>query len=1639
MRKRFTFLTAALALLVGLAIPLGMRGQTYTQITELDMTTKAYGTSNYNANTAYTSNGLEWHIVNGANNNKQWNYFKMGGKSATISDYNPCYIYSPAISEQVDKVTVHLPSGSLSKNGMSVNSWGLYVYSNSQMTTQVDYVAGGTITNSAASFDFTPSTGVTWAANYYYKVSWDLANTTTTNGIVCVDKITLYKESGGTPTPSMSVSPASIDFGSNTISPSEPYTESFNVTFANLTQDLSVSVGSGLTGVSVSPTTILTTDSSPATVTVSYNPTAEGSLNGNITVSNTDDNLSETVAVTGSAYDPANVLYYEKVTAALSNWSGEYIFTGINSSNYYALSGVSSNLGTTAQVTVTENGIQSTSTIDGYKVTVAQTTNGYSLYMAGAGYLYYTGSSNSLYAAQTFTANTCEWNFSFANGVATISNVNNSARILQFNYNSGNPRFACYGNSGQTKITLFKYNDPNKVKTPTISPEGGEFIAAQSVTISSETSGASIYYTTDGSTPTTASTLFTTAFTVSTTTTVKAIAVKSGMTDSDVASVTYTFVTPFTTMQQVYENAEANTSEHEVYITFNNWVITGTNGSSASQFYLTDPDNAYGCVIYGSGSGFTTGNTLNGTVKCKLLYFSSGSSYSFAEIKELTTSTAGLTVGTGGSVTPITTTIDALTSEKTGTVVKLENLTYNGTVLTDNNNNIINNSNYIYSATLTSNKTYDITGVFAYAYAQNNTPKRICPRSAADIVLKAVLDIDASMTPFSYIVNNGPSAEQNIDIICANLGSNTLTATASSDYEVSLDYEGTYTQSVEMTPTSGEVAETVYVRLKAGLSVGEHNGTVTFTAANLTTVEVALEGAVSNTQTYGITLTQPNEATIAADKAVAEAGETVTLSYSDVDECYEFFIWSVLYEIDEEIFEITPDANNQFTMPAAEVYVYATFEQRTFTVNYSVNGTVEEDLVDAGIVCGEEAYMWDADELEGEGITLPTGYTFAGWSTAAGSAETVSSFIPTENATLYAVMVPENAFAYVKVTSLQDITAGEYFIVNDGYVLPNADATNAGPVKSDDYKITTPLSDSYETMPVAGTAWTFTGTNEAMTIKNSTTSHYLYVAGTSNNNQVRVSTTSNHTWSFAVNDTGFSMKDNTNSRYCATYESGSDWRSYNSASASNYGDGGVLYLYKKSTPSGYTLIKDIASAETLPNIEPAYLVTVKNGGVLTLTGTNNGDVANLIIEDGGQLICNNAVAATVKKTINGHTPTDKSGWNFIASPIRVTDYPYGISPADAGLITDTYGNNIPDGQTASYDLYKYEEHPDDGYEWRNYRNNSFNLEMGSGYLYANVNTITLNFTGTLRSCAQPAYEGLDITSSAGLPGWNLVGNPFPCNATIDRPYYILTNGILTAKASTIEITPCAGVMVQAAEIDIVNNTINYDSYTGTVKFTKAGTGSTPQPSQLQMTVVHQVMSRGEAQSQLQDNAIVSFNEGNYLEKFGFNAEASKLYIPQGGRNFAIVSAKAQGEMPVNFKASTDGEYTITVNPEGVEMNYLHLIDNMTGMDIDLLQTPSYTFDATTNDYESRFRLVFGANNVDGPSTGSGTFAYFNGSEWQVSNEGEATLQVIDMMGRIVSTETVNGNCNLNLNQNAGVYMLRLINSNGVKTQKVVVR
>ncbi len=125
---------------------------------------------------------------------------------------------------------------------------------------------------------------------------------------------------------------------------------------------------------------------------------------------------------------------------------------------------------------------------------------------------------------------------------------------------------------------------------PVFTPPAGAYTGAQSVAITSATGGASIYYTTNGSEPTAASTLYSSPVTISSTTTLKAIAIKAGMLNSPVSSATYTITIAQTAAPVFLPAAGTYTSAQTVTIT------SATAG--ASIYYTTN------------GSEPTTASTL---------------------------------------------------------------------------------------------------------------------------------------------------------------------------------------------------------------------------------------------------------------------------------------------------------------------------------------------------------------------------------------------------------------------------------------------------------------------------------------------------------------------------------------------------------------------------------------------------------------------------------------------------------------------------------------------------------------------------------------------------------------------------------------------------------------------------------------------------------------------------------------------------------------------------------------------------------------------------------------------------------------------------------------------------------------------
>ena len=147
-----------------------------------------------------------------------------------------------------------------------------------------------------------------------------------------------------------------------------------------------------------------------------------------------------------------------------------------------------------------------------------------------------------------------------------------------------------------------------------------------------------------------------------------------------------------------------------------------------------------------------------------------------------------------------------------------------------------------------------------------------------------------------------------------------------------------------------------------------------------------------------------------------------------------------------------------------------------------------------------------------------------------------------------------------------------------------------------------------------------------------------------------------------------------------------------------------------------------------------------------------------------------------------------------------------------------------------------------------------------------------------------------------------------------------------------------------------------------------------------------------------------------------------------GQAYAVVRSENIGKLPLNFNVEENGTYSIHVDAEDIELSYLHLIDNMTGADIDLLENSCYTFEAKTTDYASRFKLVFASHDS---STIGNTFAFIDANGNIIVNGAEAgtTMQIVDMTGRVIVSIDGRTASVPTAGMTAGVYVLRLINGN----------
>ena len=428
----------------------------------------------------------------------------------------------------------------------------------------------------------------------------------------------------------------------------------------------------------------------------------------------------------------------------------------------------------------------------------------------------------------------------------------------------------------------------------------------------------------------------------------------------------------------------------------------------------------------------------------------------------------------------------------------------------------------------------------------------------------------------------------------------------------------------------------------------------------------------------------------------------------------------------------------------------------------------------------------------------------------------------------------------------------------------------------------------------------------------------------------------------------------------------------------------------------------------------------------------------ITIEDGGQLVAGEAAIENVKveKEIAGHGGTN-GGWYAISSPM-------------ANEINNTYYNNLISSTADNYDLYYYNESKWYWYNFKESTNNFKYFNLGQGYLYANSNDNTIISVGVPRmkntvsvSVSNTTYTPSNNTQDYDLKGFNLIGNPFTfdigwdaisSNDILANGYYTLgTDGTWTVKTSNSEpIKVGMGILVQANTSGTIN--IKDTPFIQTKQIEQDSKRGMSVKESLAITVSNEKYT---------DVAYINFSNDseNGLRKIAhMNEDIQMVYVPVKGVNYAIANVDENAsEVPVSFETYVMGKYTISVKANNIH-DEVYLLDKVTGEKIDILNE-DYTFVTTSSGKADRFSLLFINNDEEDSDTTNPTFAYLNNGEIIISDiEGSGDVKIYDVMGRLVIARNEYGSAIISTESlTNGLYIINLIDGDGIKTQKIAIK
>lgn len=439
----------------------------------------------------------------------------------------------------------------------------------------------------------------------------------------------------------------------------------------------------------------------------------------------------------------------------------------------------------------------------------------------------------------------------------------------------------------------------------------------------------------------------------------------------------------------------------------------------------------------------------------------------------------------------------------------------------------------------------------------------------------------------------------------------------------------------------------------------------------------------------------------------------------------------------------------------------------------------------------------------------------------------------------------------------------------------------------------------------------------------------------------------------------------------------------------------------------------------------------------------------------------------------GNADDTNPDWHLFASPL--SGAPVGINysgyvpggpqgtPSQVGWLPDAdayFPNNTPYSKwdflgydSESFNWIDFKRNTGDHYDLQHnplpYQNET-TLQFGHGYLAAIGATTFMQSLGTLvNDDVKP-----EITYCSTLDADVLFGNPYL--AYLDFDAFAADNTDKLVQASCLVYDPARkgyATYLQGASAnpDYASSVIMphqgffakvvNDSKSPSFSQTQTMLDAAPSASKedVDYPLVNLTVTDGNGYNEYLTVEKGRPELGGALKFQGVHAGDCELSAVLDNKAYSVAFADAEHTtIPVQFKAYSDGNYTMKWNVQNGLFDFLKVFDIKTGVTVDCLTNAEYRFAAATADDASRFKLLFAFDGVEENETDLENFAFMMGGNLIVNGQGH--FECYDVNGRLLkSVELRNGQNTVDMETlPQGLYVLRLTNASMNRIQKIVV-